>query len=201
MLTSDHSRVPRPHIPSSTYRVQLNSSFTFQHAADLVDYLDGLGIGTCYVSPVLTARSGSPHGYDVIDHSRLNPDIGTDEQFCEFALRLRDRGMGLLLDVVPNHMCVDTGNAWWWDCLENGPGSPYAHYFDIDWNPPKEELAGKVLLPVLGDQYGRVLESQGLQIVYESGAFWAMLGETRLPLAPQSWRLILEPALAQLRHL
>jgi (1->4)-alpha-D-glucan 1-alpha-D-glucosylmutase len=201
MLTSDHSRDHRRHIPSSTYRVQLNSSFTFQHAADLVEYLGGLGIGTCYVSPVLTARSGSPHGYDVIDHSRLNPDVGTDEQFCEFALRLRDRGMGLLLDVVPNHMCVDSGNAWWWDVLENGPGSPYAQYFDIDWNPPKEELAGKVLLPVLGDQYGRVLESQGLQIVYESGAFWATLGETRLPLAPQSWPLILEPALAQLRQL
>ena len=110
------------HIPTSTYRLQLNSSFTFGQAAELADYLDELGIGDCYVAPFLMAKPGSTHGYDVTNHTRLNPELGNAEDFSAFTERLRQRGMGLIADVVPNHMCIeDPSNGWWWDVLENGP--------------------------------------------------------------------------------
>ncbi len=186
--------------PVSTYRLQFNRFFTFSQAAALLDYLEKLGIGDCYASPLLRARPGSLHGYDVTDHSMLNPELGGEDDFRTFARDLRRRGMGVLLDIVPNHMCVaDPSNAWWWDVLENGPSSPYAQHFDIDWNPPKEELANQVLLPVLGDQYGHVLEDQGIQVTYENGAFQTAFYGTRLPIAPRSWPWILEPALAELK--
>jgi (1->4)-alpha-D-glucan 1-alpha-D-glucosylmutase len=108
--------------------------------------------------------------------------------------------MGMLVDVVPNHMCVsDPSNVWWWDVLENGSSSLFARYFDIDWHPPKDELANEVLLPVLGDQYGRVLENQEIQVVYTQGQFQVALYQILLPLAPSTWTLILDPALAKLR--
>lgn len=188
-------------IPASTYRIQFNHRFTFAQAAEVVSYLSLLGVGDCYASPILAARPGSLHGYDVTDQSRLNPELGTEDDFQRFAGSLRDRGMGLLLDIVPNHMCVThPDNTWWWDVLEDGPGSAYAQYFDVDWAPPKEELANKVLLPMLGEQYGRVLENQEIRVVYEQGWFRAVYGGMHLPLAPRSWRLILEPALARLRE-
>jgi Alpha amylase, catalytic domain len=137
-------------IPAATYRLQFNSRLTFEQAAGLVDYLYDLGLSDCYASPLLTARRGSSHGYDITDHSKLNPEIGSEEEFAEFARRLGRRGMGLILDVVPNHMSIaGSSNRWWNDVLENGPSSPYAQFFDIEWMPPKPDLAGKVLLPML----------------------------------------------------
>lgn len=182
-------------IPVSTYRLQFNSGFTFEQAAGLVDYLHELGISDCYASPLALARPGSIHGYDVTDHSIFNPEIGGEPQFLIFAQRLKSRGMGILLDTVPNHMCIaDPSNRWWFDILENGPSSPFAGFFDIDWNPPKADLANKVLLPVLGDQYGRVLENQEISVSYQEGAFAAHYFDLVLPLAPRTWIHILEPA-------
>jgi (1->4)-alpha-D-glucan 1-alpha-D-glucosylmutase len=186
--------------PSSTYRLQLNSTFTFDHAREIVDYLADLGIGACYVSPILKARAGSQHGYDVIDHSSLNPEIGSMDALQSFVERLKESGMGLILDIVPNHMCVaDLSNYQWFDVLENGPSSPQARFFDIDWSPPREDLANKVLLPILGDQYGRVLENQQIRIDYVSGSFLARYYGTALPIAPRSWPRILEPAVQYVR--
>jgi (1->4)-alpha-D-glucan 1-alpha-D-glucosylmutase len=189
-----------PRVPVSTYRLQFNRDFTFAAGRALVDYLDALGVTDVYSSPVLKARPGSVHGYDVIDHSRLNPEVGTEEEFAAFAGELRRRGMGLVMDIVPNHMCVSSPeNRWWQDLLENGPSSPYARFFDIDWHPPNPKLQNRVLLPVLGDQYGRVLENQEISVGCRAGAFYAAYYETRLPIAPRTSTLILSLALDDLR--
>jgi (1->4)-alpha-D-glucan 1-alpha-D-glucosylmutase len=186
--------------PISTYRLQFNNQFTFDEAARLVDYLYALGISDCYSSPILKARPGSLHGYDVIDHTRLNPELGAEEQFIEFARRLKGRGMGIVMDVVPNHMCIASAdNRWWSDVLENGQSSPYARFFDIDWNPPSDNLTDKILLPILGDQYGRVLENQQIKITYRHGSFYANYYETTLAIAPRSSALILVLALNLVR--
>jgi (1->4)-alpha-D-glucan 1-alpha-D-glucosylmutase len=190
-----------PRIPGCTYRLQLNKNFNFRDATALVDYLDTLGITDLYASPVLAARPGSTHGYDVIDHSRLNPDLGTEGDLETLAATLDARGMGLILDLVPNHMCIASpDNRWWNDVLENGRGSPFAPFFDIDWHPPKSELHEKVLLPVLGEQYGRVLESQEISIGYASGAFSARYGEARYPIGPRTILPLLEPMVEDLRR-
>jgi (1->4)-alpha-D-glucan 1-alpha-D-glucosylmutase len=187
--------------PSATYRVQFNHAFTFQDAADLAEYFDDLGITDLYASPFLMARPGSMHGYDVTDQSRFNPEIGDEASFLCMSEALRRRNMGLIADVVPNHMCIThPSNLWWWDVLENGPSSPYARFFDIDWHPPKQELVNKVLLPVLGDQYGRVLENQEIRIGCADGQFHASIYGTPLPLAPRTWTMLLEPAVARLRE-
>ena len=183
-------------IPGATYRLQFNRHFTFADAEALLPYLHALGVTDLYASPLFPARAGSLHGYDVTDHGRLNPELGPEESFRRFADALRRRGMGLLLDVVPNHMCIaDPGNRWWNDILENGPSSPFAGFFDIDWRPPKTELADKVLLPFLGDQYGRVLENQELRVVQGGGSLFVVYYETRLPLAPKTWIPVLEAVL------
>jgi (1->4)-alpha-D-glucan 1-alpha-D-glucosylmutase len=188
-------------IPVSTYRVQLNRSFTFEHAAHTVEYLHKLGIDACYTSPFLKARPGSLHGYDITDHSQINPEIGDLETFRRFAAELKQKRMGLLVDVVPNHMCItDPSNRWWWDVLENGPSSPFARYFDIDWNPPKPELVNKVLLPFLGDQFGNVLEAQEIRVIYDAGALFVDFYGTLLPAAPLAWLRVFEPAIAALRE-
>src|SRR5262247_1287233 len=187
-------------IPTATYRLQFNQLFTFRQAAAIADYLCDLGISDCYASPLLMARKGSLHGYDVIDPSKLNPDLGTREDFYEFSALLKQRGMGLMMDVVPNHMCIaGSGNQWWNDVLENGPSSPYAAFFDIDWRPPKQSLECKTLLPTLGDQYGRVLENHEIQLVYQRGAFFVNYYETRLPIAPRTSILILNATLDELK--
>jgi (1->4)-alpha-D-glucan 1-alpha-D-glucosylmutase len=187
-------------VPTSTYRLQLNGSFTFRDATAVVDYLHALGISDCYTSPFLMARRGSLHGYDVIDHGKTNSEIGTEEEFREFGETLRSHGMGLVADVVPNHVCISAPeNQRWWDVLENGPYSAFAHWFDIDWAPPKPDLANKVLLPVLGEQYGRVLESQELTVLYDTGAFCVAYCEARFPLSPRSWSLFLAPALLAMK--
>ena len=188
------------HNPCATYRLQFNGEFTFEQAAGLADYLDALGITDVYASPFLMARPGSMHGYDVTDHTRFNPEIGDEQSFVKMSDALREHNMGLIADVVPNHMCIShPSNVLWWDVLENGPSSPFARFFDIEWHPPKAELADKVLLPVLGDQYGRVLENKEIQIGYADGQFQVWFYETPLPLAPRTWTLILEPAVAKLR--
>lgn len=180
-------------IPIATYRLQFNSQFTLKHALEIVDFLNQLGISHCYASPILAAKPGSMHGYDVIDHSRLNPEIGTEEEFSSFVEKLHKHRMGLIVDIVPNHMYIaHAANLWWNDLLENGPASIYAGYFDIDWNPPRIELVNKVLLPLLDQQYGSALENQVLQVNYKKGAFHVELPAMELPTDPKSWALILE---------
>lgn len=176
-----------PRVPLATYRVQLHGAFTFDDAARLVPYLDAMGITDLYTSSYLAARPGSRHGYDIVDHSRLNPEIGSAETFDRMVSALRERTMGHILDVVPNHMGITEGaNHWWNDVLENGPSSPYAEFFDIDWQPVERHLANKVLLPILGDQYGRVLENQELILEIEEGSFRIRYHHTRLPVEPRS---------------
>ena len=189
------------YIPCSTYRLQLNSSFRFADAAALLDYLQDLGITDCYTSPFLMARPGSLHGYDVTDHTSFNPEIGKEEDFQQFAEQLKQRGMGLIVDVVPNHMCVThPSNKWWWDVLENGPGSRFSRYFDIDWNPPKEELTHKVLLPVLPDQFGRALENQQIRLIYDEDSFFVDCQDIHFPVTTRSWPLFLERVLHEMRQ-
>lgn len=186
-------------IPGSTYRLQFNSHFTFRDAREIVDYLHRLGVTDCYASPIFAARPGSLHGYDVVDPSILNPELGSEEDFRQFVSALRERRMGLILDVVPNHMCIaGEGNQWWNDLLENGPGSPYASFFEIDWEPPKQNLHHKILLPILEDQFGRVLEDQKLRLIYQSGGFFLRYYETRFPISPRSSILIFEELLKSL---
>ena len=145
---------------------------TFRDAAGIVPYLEQLGISHLYASPCLKARAGSPHGYAVVDYTQLNPELGGADDYRAMVEALHGRGMGQILDVVPNHMSATPAeNLWWDDVLENGPASPYAAYFDIDWRPIKEELRNKILLPILGDQYGQVLESGESEAGVSRGAF------------------------------
>jgi (1->4)-alpha-D-glucan 1-alpha-D-glucosylmutase len=189
----------RRRVPVATYRLQFNRDFTFRHARNLVPYLHALGVSDCYASPVLQACAGSSHGYDICDHSRLSPELGGEPDFEEFAAALHEHGMGLVLDTVPNHMGIaDPGNAWWMDVLENGPGSLYAAFFDIDWHPTNPALENKVLLPLLEDQYGRVLEAGKIRLVYESGTFALKYYSHRLPVAPCTYTAVLEHAHAAL---
>ena len=179
--------------PVSCYRLQFNKDFTFQDAERTLPYLKRLGITDIYSSPYFHARPGSPHGYDITDYSSLNPELGTEEDFISFTDTLRSLGMGLIMDIVPNHMSIASAtNPWWRDVLENGPASPHAGHFDIDWKPLKEELEGKVIVPVLGGQYGEVLESGGLSLVYDKGGFSARYFEHDLPIDPSSLNQILE---------
>src|ERR1700733_8602333 len=185
----------------ATYRLQFNKDFTFQDAAKIVDYLADLGITHVYASPILTARRGSTHGYDVTDPTRLNPELGTEGDFNVFREKLRDRGMGLILDIVPNHMSASSENSWWMDVLENGPESAYASYFDIDWRPPSRTLEGKVLLPVLGRPFGEALEHLELKLIVLEGKFFIQYFESLFPLAPATYHLILRRRLNELRDL
>ena len=180
------------HIPLSTYRLQFNASFTFQDASRILPYLSQLGITDCYASPYLKATPGSTHGYDVVDPTELNPEIGTEADYQAFIQALHQHGMGQILDVVPNHMGIAAStNLWWQDVLENGPSSHYATFFDIDWTPVKPELENKVLLPILGDQYGIVLENQEIILHYDDGQFFLTYYENRLPIDPCTWSTIL----------
>ncbi|MBI5604376.1 MAG: malto-oligosyltrehalose synthase [Deltaproteobacteria bacterium] len=180
-------------LPVSTYRLQFNHRFTFSQARKIVSYLQELGITDVYASPCFLARRGSLHGYDILDHNRLNPEIGTEEEYQEWVTELEKYGMGQIQDIVPNHMCI-TGdeNNWWQDVLENGPGSLYADFFDIDWKPVKVDLNNKVLLPFLGDQYGRVLDAQEIVLIIKAGAFFISYGDQKLPLGPISYSRILK---------
>lgn len=181
-------------IPLSTYRLQFNRNFTFAQAAELVPYLAELGITHCYASPYLRSRPGSMHGYDIIDHHHLDPEIGTPEEYERFVAALHQHGMGQILDVVPNHMGIlSADNAWWLEVLENGEASTYADFFDIDWYPLKDELQGKVLVPVLGDQYGTVLDRGELKLTFdaEKGEFSIFYFQHRFPVNPREYPRIL----------
>jgi (1->4)-alpha-D-glucan 1-alpha-D-glucosylmutase len=185
-----------PRIPSSTYRLQFNRTFTFNQAREIVSYLDALGITDMYASPYFQARAESLHGYDITDHNKLNAAIGSREDYDALVAELHAHRMGQVLDFVPNHMGIgEPLNAWWMDVLENGPSSVYAPYFDIDWHPLKADLRDKVLLPILGDQYGRVLERGELKVRYEGGAFLLNYYEHEWPIAPGTYRHILQIAL------
>lgn len=182
----------QPRVPVATYRLQFNRAFSFRDAAEVVPYLETLGISDLYASSYLAARPGSTHGYDIANHNLLNPEIGTEEDYEGLVAALQARGMGQILDVIPNHMGIAAScNPWWNDVLENGPSSPYAGFFDIDWDPVKRQLANKVLLPILGDQYGRVLENQEFTLEYSGGCFSLRYHHTRLPIAPRSATQIL----------
>ena len=181
-------------IPRAAYRLQFNGQFTFQDAARIVPYLARLGISHAYDSPLLKARPGSSHGYDIIDHDALNPEIGTAADFDAYCRTLAEQGMSQILDVVPNHMGVmGADNRWWLDVLENGPASVYAPFFDIDWRPVKSELAEKVLLPILGDRYGDVLEQGQLKLAFDAaeGSFSVWYYQHRFPVAPREYPRLL----------
>ena len=189
---AENEPAPGARVPLATYRLQLNGGFTFRDTEKIAPYLAELGIDTLYASPVFRANPGSTHGYDVIDYGELNPEIGGEADFDALVAVLRRQGLGLLLDFVPNHMGIAQGrNAWWLDVLENGQSSPYADFFDVDWRPLKGELRGKVLLPILGDHYGVVLERGELRLRLEEGAFTVDYYETPLPVAPLTYPLVL----------
>jgi len=188
--------VPGARVPLSTYRLQFNSRFTFRDARAIVDYLHALGVTDAYASSYLKAVPGSPHGYDIVDPTRLNPDIGSEEDYWAWVESLRACGMGHVLDVVPNHMGIaKSANPWWLDVLENGPSSRFARFFDIEWHPVKDELADKVLIPILGDQYGEALERRELQLAYRDGAFVVAYYDEVLPIAPDTYGRILSDTL------
>jgi (1->4)-alpha-D-glucan 1-alpha-D-glucosylmutase len=189
----------RPPI-SATYRLQFNKDFTFRAATELLGYLSDLGITHIYASPILRSRPGSTHGYDVIDATRSNPELGSQADFNLFCEQLRQRNMGLLLDIVPNHMAATTENAWWMDVLEYGPASVYASYFDIDWHPPSRALEGKVLLPFFGRPFAEVLENRELALRFIEGKFFVQYFEWLLPVAPRSYPQILERRLEALKN-
>jgi (1->4)-alpha-D-glucan 1-alpha-D-glucosylmutase len=181
----------RTRVPLSTYRLQLHGGFSLRAADEVTGYLASLGVDFAYASPLLAATPGSLHGYDVVDPTRLWPELGTEASLERWSDSLRAHGMGLLLDVVPNHMGIEHGNAAWRDVLENGQASAWARVFDIDWAPVKEELRHKVLLPILGDQYGVVLENGELQLEFEAGAFHVRYYDHRLPIAPRQYARVL----------
>ena len=186
-------------IPTATYRLQFNKNFTFRQAHEIVTYLHHLGISDAYASPYFQAGAESLHGYDITDHNKLNAAIGWRKDFEAWVAELHAHGMGQIADFVPNHMGInDPQNVWWQDVLENGASSLYAPYFDIDWRPLKTDLHDKVLLPILGDQYGRVLERGELRVRFDSGSFSLTYFDHVFPIAPGTYRYILELALENL---
>ncbi|HEY3061097.1 MAG TPA: malto-oligosyltrehalose synthase [Chloroflexota bacterium] len=192
-----------PPPPTSTYRLQFHAGFTFRDAAALIPYLHELGVSHVYASPYLRARSGSTHGYDVADPNSLNPELGSPEDYDLLVAELRRHNMGQLVDVVPNHMGIgDPGNYRWLDVLENGPASIYAGFFDITWRPLSTRegapARSKLVVPTLGDQYGKVLESGELRVQYQDGEFDIAYYEQRFPVAPDSYIMLLQPVLERL---
>ena len=195
-MTATDAVTPGPAAPgprAATYRVQLNPGFGFDDAAGVAGYLARLGVSHLYCSPVLQAVRGSTHGYDVIDHGRLNAELGGAPAHARLTARLAEAGLRQVLDIVPNHMAItgrpsasDLAGAWWWDVLENGPESRFADYFDIDWDPPQPTLAGTVLMPVLADHYGRVLEAGELTVERRDGSLTVRYRDRAAPLSRRS---------------
>jgi (1->4)-alpha-D-glucan 1-alpha-D-glucosylmutase len=180
--------------PISTYRLQLHKGFTFQDAAAIAPYLWELGISHVYSSPYLQAAPGSMHGYDVVDHQRVNEELGGEPAFERFSKTLGENGLGQVLDIVPNHMAIGSQNRLWWDVLENGQSSRYASFFDIDWMPAEERLREKVLVPILSDQYGRVLEAGEIKVLRQGASFRVEAAGQMLPVSPTSIAGMLEKA-------
>src|SRR5689334_21664594 len=185
---SSESTPPPPGapLPRATYRLQLNADFGFDDAAALADYFAALGVSHLYLSPILEAAPGSMHGYDVVNPERLSLALGGDAGYDRLTSALDERGLGQLLDIVPNHMAIGPQNPWWWDVLENGPWSYFADYFDVDWSVPEERLRDKVMLPILGDHSGRVIEAGELRLVREGAGFLLRYHEHEFPAAPRS---------------
>lgn len=190
-------------IPISTYRLQFNRHFTFKDARKIIPYLKEIGISHCYSSPILWAKGGSLHGYDIIDHSRLNPELGTDEDFDKLVNLIIKNKMGIILDIVPNHMGICGKNKWWIDVLENGQASQFASFFDIDWKPIKKELSGKILVPVLHDHYGNILANGDFNLSFnvEKGKFKLVYFEHEFPINPSSYPIIMEYNIEKLETL
>lgn len=178
-------------VPLSTYRLQLHKEFTFEDARAIAEYLRDLGVSHVYCSPYLQAAPGSMHGYDVVSHQAVNVELGGAEGHRRFTERLKELGMGQVLDIVPNHMSLGKENRYWWDVLENGTSSRYASFFDIDWQPVEERLRDKILVPILANQYGRVLHQGGIRLLRDGSSFYVDVTGQTLPVAPQSLQTIL----------
>ena len=181
-------------LPRATYRLQLRAGLDLDDVADLADYLAELGVSHVYLPPIFTAVAGSTHGYDVVDPRAIDPALGGDQAYTRMLAALRGHGLGQLIDIVPNHMAADANNPWWWDVLASGPSSRYARFFDIDWEGPYESSWSTVLAPILGDHYGRVLESGGLELAREDVRFEVRYHEHRLPLSPETVGVVLSSA-------
>jgi (1->4)-alpha-D-glucan 1-alpha-D-glucosylmutase len=177
--------------PKSTYRLQLHKGFNFDDAAGIADYLHELGISHIYCSPYLQAAPGSNHGYDVVDHQHVNEELGGAAAHQRFCDKLGETGLGQVLDIVPNHMSLGPENHYWWDVLENGTSSRYASFFDIDWQPQEERLRDKVLVPILADQYGRVLQSGGIKVLRRNNRFAVEAAGQTFPVSPPSLTALL----------
>lgn len=180
--------------PGSTYRIQLHKDFSFDRAAEVAEYLRELGISHIYCSPYLQAAPGSLHGYDVVDPQHVNRELGGEQAHRRFVARLKELGLGQILDIVPNHMSLGRENRYWWDVLENGTSSRYASFFDIDWQPQEERLRDKVLVPILADQYGRVVESGSIQVTRHGTQFLVEAAGQQFPVSPASLPAILARA-------
>lgn len=172
--------------PQSTYRLQLHAGFTFDDAQATADYLKRLGISHVYCSPYLQAAPNSTHGYNVVDYEEVNAELGGEQGLRRFSARLKSLGMGQILDIVPNHMAIGPRNRYWWDVLENGPSSIYATWFDIEWHSVEVKLQNKVLLPVLGNQYGHVLKAGEIHVRQEGDQFLVSYFDNLFPTAPRS---------------
>jgi (1->4)-alpha-D-glucan 1-alpha-D-glucosylmutase len=186
-------------VPRATYRLQLRREFNFRHARSALPYLAGLGISHLYLSPIFAARSGSAYGYDVVDHCAINPELGTPEEFRSLAVDARKHGLGIVLDIVPNHTAIaPNGNRWWLDVVENGPAARFADYFDIDWTPVRESMRNRLLLPLLENRLGAELSSGKIRVEFDvqHGSFHVAYGDHRLPLDPQTYPIILSRAAA-----
>jgi len=181
-------------VPGSTYRVQMHKGFNFDDAGAIAGYLSALGVTHVYSSPYLQAAPGSTHGYDVVDHRKVNEELGGAEAHERFCKRLGENGLGQVLDTVPNHMSLGAQNRYWWDVLENGTNSRYASFFDIDWNSSEERLRDKVLVPILPDQYGRALSAGGVVVVRKEAAFTVEAAGQTFPVSPASLSVILSRA-------
>lgn len=189
------------YIPNTTYRVQLNKNFRFRDLIKILPYLKKIGIDTIYTSPFFKAIPGSMHGYNIIDSNCINPEIGSEQEFQNYLSALKENDLEQIIDIVPNHMGVlGAENKWWMDVLENGPASIYAKYFDIDWNPFNENIRNKVLLPILGEYYGRVIDNKEVQLSLSETGFQANYYSNQLPIAPDTYPLILEYRISKLKE-
>ncbi len=175
------------HIPCSTYRIQFSPSFSFRDAALILHYLSDLGISDIYASPIFKARKGSTHGYDIIDPNALNDELGTPQDFEELIREVQTLGLSWLQDIVPNHMAFDRDNRMLMTLLENGRGSSYSSYFDIDWDHPSESIRGKVLAPFLGKFYSECLEGGEIKLQFDPQGLSINYYDLRLPLRIDSY--------------
>jgi len=187
-------------IPASVYRIELNPQVNFRSASKIIDYLSDLGVNALYCSPYFQTVAGSQNNYNITDATRLNAALGSEQDYENFCGALKAKGMGQILDVVPNHMGIQGGsNNLWMDVLENGPSSLNAYFFDIDWTPKKQELRDKVLIPVLGAQYGTILEAQEIKLSYDNGTFSIHYWDSVFPVDPQTYPIILEFGIESLK--